>query len=380
MNFSFHLPLAAEDISPDEPPLQYGSDIDEDYINSIHEHLKKSADRGAGMLIVPTDLVSENRGEENLRDDEYFDAVTALTRAAADMSLDLPVCAALKAGITPESYDCGAFEEAHMRFLEQMALLKDSGADLVLLRGSEHLWQMRAAVMAANVAGIPIIVTITVDEEGMTSLGADSTAALLTLQSLGAAAFGIACKDGNEELCSQLEHLLPHAEIPLAAVGVFKSEDITGLTSSGASIFISSGAAVDSSIFTEILSSNSAFESGAEKDSFAAAVESEAFFLPDDLVFSAPLECGYDLAEDLIDLDDENINTILVRLNSSDDVSLLASQGGFSRLPVTVNSNDINTLEAALRYFPGRLIIDTHCDIPRKTIRSLAGKYGAITY
>ena len=37
-------------------------------------------------------------------------------------------------------------------------------------------------------------------------------------------------------------------------------------------------------------------------------------------------------------------------------------------------------LDAALRYFQGRLIVDSNCDIDYQLIERTAAKYGAIVY
>ena len=59
---------------------------------------------------------------------------------------------------------------------------------------------------------------------------------------------------------------------------------------------------------------------------------------------------------------------------------MLTENAAMSRLPFIVNANDMVTLEAALRYFQGRLIIDTRCDIDPEKLHELAKKYGAILY
>ena len=51
-----------------------------------------------------------------------------------------------------------------------------------------------------------------------------------------------------------------------------------------------------------------------------------------------------------------------------------------SYLPFCVHANDPTTLEAALRYYQGRLIVDKRCDIPEEEFLSLTKKYGAVVY
>ena len=74
-------------------------------------------------------------------------------------------------------------------------------------------------------------------------------------------------------------------------------------------------------------------------DDYAAAIESESFFLSDHLTYSEPIECSVSLGDDFIDLDDERANVALVEINSIDDALLLAEHGHMSRLPIAVELN-----------------------------------------
>lgn len=53
-----------------------------------------------------------------------------------------------------------------------------------------------------------------------------------------------------------------------------------------------------------------------DADNYAAAIESEAFFLGEDIIYSEPMDCDGGLAEDLIDIDDEIANATLVRIET----------------------------------------------------------------
>ena len=72
-----------------------------------------------------------------------------------------------------------------------MSLLKDSGAKYVLLKNHKDLFNMRAGVLAAKTSKLPVFVLMEVDDEGKNNEDTDYIAALITLQALGAAAFGI---------------------------------------------------------------------------------------------------------------------------------------------------------------------------------------------
>lgn len=376
MKLPVSLPAAGE-YPPAEPPLcdpeKQASDYIRRQMNCLPEH-------SGTLFIARTNLAYENPGFDNERDDHYLADIAAIMKASHSEAGKLPAAALLKAADIPEEYSCSLFESEYIHILEKITLLKSSGAAMVIYCGSVRLWQMRAAVIAANTAELPIMVIMQSDEDGCSDGGTDCLAALITLQSLGAASFGIESTCGTDEICRIISGLYPHAGIPLAVLCSSGSAEAESLVSAGASVILLQQDTSAAETINAVTKMTSPFIENGDPDCLAAAVESEAFFLSDDLVLSVPVECSYDIAEDLIDLDDENINSILIMLNSSDDVSLLAAQGGFSRLPVAVNSNDLTTLEAALRYFPGRLIVDTHCEIPYDEICSLSSRYGAILY
>ncbi len=340
---------------------------------------------GYDLIFADTKGITHLSLEETDDDDElalrYKEALDAAKKKAANSS---HICAVLGCeDCTAEEYDCGAFEAAVFDYLEKMTLLRDLGAELILLYGCSRLWQMRAGVIAGEQAEIPVMVTVNADEDGKSENEIDYIAALITLQSLGAAAFGISSTDGIDKLPELLETALPHAEIPLIAVADLNSLDKTELRRmaySGASVFINTAPDPDGSTADSLSELAVVFEPESEKDSYAAAVESEVFFLPDNIELSQPIECDWGMSDDLIDMDDENINSVCIILKSSDDVSLLAVNSNMSRLPVTVHANETNTLEAALRYFTGRLIVDSRCAIDKDQIRQLCDKYGAILY
>ena len=117
-----------------------------------------------------------------------------------------------------------------------------------------------------------------------------------------------------------------------------------------------------------------------EPDHFAAAIESESFFLGDDISLSEPLECSYDLGDDLIDIEDEQVNAALVEVNSIDDAKLLIENASMTRLPIVVRIHNLDVLEYTLRNFQGRLIVDSACDLEEEEMRPIVDYYGAILY
>ncbi len=375
MSFSFSLPLAGESINSDEY-----SPADAESTVRLRKRYESALSAGADIILAPTETITHKRLDEVNRDEEFPELCRDAIGLAEDAAGKKAYVGGLIASSGLQHYTSGVFESLYLDYLEKITVLRDAGADLILLSDAGTLGEMRAAVFAANAADIPIFITMTVDGDGTNDAGTDYIASLITLQSLGAAAFGISCSEGNEETAELIAKAFPHAEIPLIATGDLSEEEISLLSENGADIFISAQGTLTKEK-TEIIQSRPCrFESDKEKDSYAAAVDCEAFFLSDNMVMSEPIECTVGLEEDIIDLDDEAVNSVYIELHSADDATLLADNANITRLPVTVHANDCTTLEAALRYFQGRLIVDTRCDIDENELKALAGRYGALLY
>ncbi len=346
---------------------------------------KKAAQCGFTAILAPTEGISHSRLEDMGFGDDFTDFTADITRLTAESVSDRQKVFGVLSKSDPIASEYGenVFESAYFDHLEKITLMKDAGADIILLRNFEKLWDMRAGVLAAKNADIPVIVTIKVDDEGVNESDTDYIAALITLQALGAAAFGIECTCGAEETAELIKKAYPHAEIPLIAVADIdrlSDSDIEMLNENGAAMYIDTASCTDIKKIEKLLSFEPRFRYGEEKDSYAAAIFREAFFLPEYLEFSEPLRCDLDMSDEIIDFDDETINAIYIHLGSTDDAAYLADNAIMSRLPFIIRADDPTTLEAALRYYQGRLIVDTRCDIDEKTLSQLTKKYGALMY
>lgn len=345
---------------------------------------KEAAGCGASALLAPTGGIMHTRLEDLGYDDSFISFNEELTRITASCGKDLPVGGVLYENIRiKEEYGKNVFESAYFDHLEKITVLKNAGASFILLDGFDKLWDMRAGVMAAKTADIPVFVLIRVDDEGKTESDTDYIAALITLQSLGADAFGIECTSGAEDTARLIKRAFPHAEIPLIAalnISGCTNEELEKLSENGVSVYVDLSDKPDQTKLGFIKSLGTAFDETAEKDSYAAAISREAFFLPENIELSEPLECGYSMSDDIIEMDDSQANAVYIVLDSTDDAASIAANADMSYLPFCVHANDPTTLEAALRYYQGRLIVDKRCDIPEEEFLSLTKKYGAVVY
>lgn len=100
---------------------------------------------------------------------------------------------------------------------EQIGVLYEAGCDLLVVETMMSLQETRAALIAAQKWEIPVMATMTFDENGRTLYGTDARTALLVLQGLGADAAGINCSAGPDKLVPLLKEMAEYAAVPLIA-------------------------------------------------------------------------------------------------------------------------------------------------------------------
>ncbi len=108
------------------------------------------------------------------------------------------------------------FEEAYELFREQAVAAERHGADIILVETMADLLEAKAAVLAAREAtSLPVFATMTFGEDGRTFLGTTPEIAAVVLSSLGAHAVGINCSLGPDALAPLIERMAPFACCPL---------------------------------------------------------------------------------------------------------------------------------------------------------------------
>ncbi len=110
------------------------------------------------------------------------------------------------------------FEEAVEVFKEQIEGLREGGADLLVIETMMDIQEARAALIAAReLDDLFTMVTMTFEKDGRTLNGTDPVTALITLQSLGADAVGCNCSTGPEDMMRFIASMKPYAAVPLVA-------------------------------------------------------------------------------------------------------------------------------------------------------------------
>lgn len=110
------------------------------------------------------------------------------------------------------------FEELVEVYKEQASVLAQAGVDLFAVETMMSLQECRAAVLAIReVCDLPIMVTLTYNEDGRTLFGTPPETAVVVLQSLGVDAIGVNCSTGPMEMVPLVETMAEYSTVPLIA-------------------------------------------------------------------------------------------------------------------------------------------------------------------
>lgn len=110
------------------------------------------------------------------------------------------------------------FEELVDVYKEQALILDHAGADLFVVETMMSLQECRAAVIAIKeVSDLPIMVTLSYNEDGRTLFGTPPETAVVVLQSLGVDAIGINCSTGPMEMVELVEKMAQYSTVPILA-------------------------------------------------------------------------------------------------------------------------------------------------------------------
>lgn len=103
-------------------------------------------------------------------------------------------------------------------YKEQILCLVDAGADLLVVETMMSLAETRAALIAAKeVCDLPVIATLTFEADGRTLFGTDAKTAAVVLESLGASAIGANCSTGPAQMESIISDMISVTTIPIIA-------------------------------------------------------------------------------------------------------------------------------------------------------------------
>ncbi|MBE6861835.1 MAG: homocysteine methyltransferase [Ruminococcus sp.] len=109
-----------------------------------------------------------------------------------------------------------AFEEAYNIYKEQ--ILAGADADLIIIETMTDLYEVKAALLAAKEnSSLPVIVTMTFEENQRTFTGTPPECMVVLAESLGADAVGVNCSLGPDELYPVIAKICTLTSLPVIA-------------------------------------------------------------------------------------------------------------------------------------------------------------------
>ena len=109
------------------------------------------------------------------------------------------------------------FEEACEAYARQIRALAAAGVDYILFETIIDIQEMRAGVLAAKaVTNLPIICQLTYDAQGRTVTGTDPRTAAAILEPMGISVIGMNCSLGPEQLLPLVKELAQATTLPIS--------------------------------------------------------------------------------------------------------------------------------------------------------------------
>lgn len=321
-----------------------------------------------------------------------------------------------------------SLEELIDIYKEQIILLEKAGVDLLVVETMMSLAEARAALIAAKeVSTLPIMVTMTFEANGRTLFGTDAKTAAIVLESLGADAMGVNCSTGPAAMAQIVKDMAEVSTIPLiakpnAGLPVAMPDGSTGynmtaeefaveiqlLMDAGASIL--GGCCGTAPAYIKALAekcANSSFvyrkisKEKSKKRYLTSERKTISFGLNDPFIIvgerinptgkktlQAQLREGNtDLILDYAEEQEEcgaEILDINLGMSGIDEkemmLRVIEEVQSVTNLPLSLDSSHVDVLEAALRNYPGRALVNS-VSLETEKIEKLlpiVKKYGAM--
>ena len=182
---------------------------------------KRYVEAGTDILFAPTFTASRIKLKEYGLEDHLEEMNRKLVALSKEAAKGTNALVAGDLTMTGEQlYPLGdlMFEDLVDVYKEQAKIIAEAGADLFVVETMMSLQECRAAVLAIReVCDLPVMVSLTYNEDGRTLYGTDPVTAVVVMQSLGADAVGMNCSTGPEAMIDPIAKMAEYATIPLLA-------------------------------------------------------------------------------------------------------------------------------------------------------------------
>lgn len=392
---------------------------------------KRYVAAGTDILYAPTFTANRIKlAEYGLDDriDSMIRELTAISREAA-LTTPHPVYVAGDLTMTGELLKPMGnmeLEELISVYKEQIRALEAAGVDLLVVETMMSLAETRAALIAAKeVCDLPVMVTMTFEADGRTLYGTDARTAAIVLESLGASAVGVNCSSGPARMKQIVADMAACTKIPIIAkpnAGLPYldelgntcynmdreefAEEMRELAEAGASIL--GGCCGTTPEFIRLLTDT--FGKGPVPDR-AGRKEGRRYLTSERQTVEFGLDDGFIVIGERINPTGKKLLQAQLREGCFDKVLQFAEEqekcgakildinmgmsgidekermlqaleavGSVTNLPLSLDSSHVDVLEAALRHYPGRALVNS-VSLEKEKLEKLlpvVKKYGAM--
>jgi homocysteine S-methyltransferase len=189
-----------------------------DLVRAVHAEYA-----AAGAEVLETNTFGANRlklAQYGL-ESQAGDFNRAAARLARDVAGDTHLVAGAigPLGVRLEPYGPTSDDEARAVFAEQMAALKEGGADLFVIETFGDLQEVGQAVRAARDVdpSMPVVAQMTIGIDGRTPFGASAEDVARWLEGLGADVIGLNCSVGPQGILEGIERMVQVTRRKLSA-------------------------------------------------------------------------------------------------------------------------------------------------------------------
>jgi 5-methyltetrahydrofolate--homocysteine methyltransferase len=315
------------------------------------------------------------------------------------------------------------FEELVDVYKEQIRYMILEGVDLFVVETMMSLQECRAAVLAIKeTCNLPIMVTLTFEGELRTLYGTDPATAIVVMESMGVDGVGVNCSTGPEKMCEVVSIMKKYGTVPIIAkpnaglphlqdgVTVYDMEapdfaiGIKKLVEAGASIVggccgttpkhIQKLNNILDCMSLPIINKNKVATLTTERRTVEIKLDGPFMVVGERINPTGKKALQKELRAGEIDLvtqmareqveNGADILDINMGMNGIDEkemmLQVINELAPRVNVPLCIDSSDIDVLEAALRIYPGRALINSVSleDEKMERLLPIIKKYGAM--
>lgn len=181
---------------------------------------KEYVEAGTNILYAPTFTANRPKLSEYGLEDQLVEINKQLVAVSKEAAGDRAYVAGdiTMTGVQLKPMGPMDFEELVTIYKEQAAALIEGGVDLFVIETMMSLQETRAAVIAIKeICDLPILATMTFEKDGRSLFGTDARTAAVVLAALGVDAVGANCSTGPEHMASVIAAMASVTDIPVIA-------------------------------------------------------------------------------------------------------------------------------------------------------------------